>query len=524
MSFVRMFFSPVWRFVGLVGLLLVITGFSTAEAEITKAKLVVGKAVTRTWIQIAATESLVPVETVQKELPKHSLIEPGKLREMKLKAANAPRTPRPQIPEWYGPPIFQAISFDGVDSVSGGNLRPPDTHGAVGNNHFAEIVNSRIRIYTKAGDIVRNQSLAAFFGYTPQTIFDPRAIYDSRWDRFVVCAEAFAESATVQRFFFGISKTPDPTGEWWIYNMDVNISNNTEFFDYPQLGMDQDSIIVTANIFNPNYVFSRVFSVAKSLLYNGLGFSIPIFNAGATGTIAPPIVLDQNKDAYLIANTFTTSFTLLRLTNGSAAFEATLTNLGGIPVPAYSVPPDAPQPTQGTCSPTNNLLDTLDTRFVNASTQLGDRLFNVHSINVGGASTPKWYEFDVEAPGNNTVVQSGTFFAGANSHDFNASIAVSAARDVYVTWTSTDPSLGIEPQVRFSGRRNVDPVGVIAAGTSLFNTPNGLCYDPSTSVSERWGDYSAVTVDPLNGLRAWVINEKLNSNTVWGTRIGRVGY
>lgn len=530
MNFEKLFFSQNWRFFGLLTLLLVITGFSYVEADekIPGTKATVGKAVLRSWSEVAAAESLVPYVAGEMEIPVRPTMEPWRLKELKRQANSAPRGLRPNIPELLGPPAFQAISFDGVDSVTAGNLRPPDTHGAVGKSHFLEIVNSRIRVYTKAGDLARNQSLAAFFGYTLQTIFDPRAIYDSRWDRFVVVAEAFPESATVQRFFIGISKTNDPTSDFWIYNIDINTTNASELFDFPQLGQDQDTIIVTANIFNAAgtlYLGSRVYTFAKAVFYNGLAGIFVIFNAGSTGTITPPIVLDQNADAFLISNINSTNVNLFRLTNGSRGLDATLTNLAGIPVPAYGPPPDAPQPTQGTCNAANNLLDTSDTRFVNASTQIGDRLFNVHTINVGGSATPKWYEFDVEGAGAKTIIQSGTFFATGTSHDFNASIAANSARDVYVTWTATDPPAGTEPQVRFSGRRSTDPAGVIAAGLSLFNTPNGLCYDAGAGTGpERWGDYSAVTVDPLNALRAWVINEKLNSNTVWGTRIGRIGY
>jgi hypothetical protein len=33
-----------------------------------------------------------------------------------------------------------------------------------------------------------------------------------------------------------------------------------------------------------------------------------------------------------------------------------------------------------------------------------------------------------------------------------------------------------------------------------------------------------VTVDPVNSLRAWLVNEKIDSISAWGSRIGQVGY
>ena len=57
------------------------------------------------------------------------------------------------------------------------------------------------------------------------------------------------------------------------------------------------------------------------------------------------------------------------------------------------------------------------------------------------------------------------------------------------------------------------------------NTP-GQCGDAGLTDSgrQRWGDYSAVTVDPTNALKAGLVNEKVNSLSVWGTRIGLIGF
>src|SRR5207248_8923883 len=122
--------------------------------------------------------------------------------------------------------------------------------------------------------------------YTAQTLFDPRVVYDSTWNRWIVTAEAFPESATVQRFFIGISTSADPTQPFFIYNLNVNFFGNNNFWDFPQLGMDQDAVLITANIFNGNtFLGADFFAVAKARLYNGLGFSVPVFT-GLVGTLA----------------------------------------------------------------------------------------------------------------------------------------------------------------------------------------------------------------------------------------------
>ena len=95
-----------------------------------------------------------------------------------------------------------------------------------------------------------------------------------------------------------------------------------------------------------------------------------------------------------------------------------------------------------------------------------------------------------------------------------------------VTWSATDPPFGAagHAQVRFGGRRSTDPTD-IGVGTALFTSPTCITgnFDPRFGV-QRWGDYSAVTVDPRSSLRFWLVNEKINSASAWGSRIGQVGF
>ena len=73
-------------------------------------------------------------------------------------------------------------------------------------------------------------------------------------------------------------------------------------YDFPQLGIDQDAVLFTANIFPAagGFAGADFFSVAKAQLYNGLTFSTSIFT-GLDATLAPPIVRDQNASTFRIA-------------------------------------------------------------------------------------------------------------------------------------------------------------------------------------------------------------------------------
>lgn len=410
--------------------------------------------------------------------------------------------------------------FDGSDDID--FAVPPDTHGAVGVDEFVEVTNDHIDIYQRTNPTNHTTiELPALFGYFTAGMTDPRVVYDRWWSRWVITVMGFPESSTVQNHFIAISQTPSALGGYWLYAFNV-MFNPGDLWDYPQLGMDQDAVIITANIFDATgtvFKGADMLSIAKARLYNGWGWSVPVFT-NLAGTLAPPIVLDQNATTFLVAAPDNSNaLQLYGLQNSST--QPSLAGPISVPVGAYTAPPPAPQP--GTTNPAN-LVDTGDGRFVNASTQTGNFLWQVHSVNVGGLPTPVYYQINTAT---NSVAQSGQFFASATSSDFNASIAASSENDAFVTWTSIDSANGINAQVRYSGCDHNDGPCVISAGTALFTSPTFLADDFDSNPffqKQRWGDYSAVTVDPLDDRRAWLVNEKIDANQDWGSHIGNIGF
>lgn len=477
---------------------------------------------TREQIQAAALEAAAPA-TSRRDILFLPTVGDAAYKAAKAKAAQQGNLQAPTAPEAQGAAplvpttLTETLNFDGVDSVTAGGWRPPDTHGAVGLNHFVEITNSHLDIYQKAAPNTRVGSLplSAFFGYTSQRLYDPRVIYDRHENRWIMSAIAGVESSLIQRFFFAVTQTADPLGPYYVYQVITDIFGRA--WDFAQVGLDRNALIFTANFFfGTTFVDARMFAVAKSLVYNGSSRTLTLsMFTGLVSTLAPPLVLDENPNTYLVAaQTSGNTVTLYTLTN-SAADPPTLTGPATIPVPAYTMPASAPQP--GTTA----TLDTSDCRFVNAGTQIGDSLFQVHTINSGGLAKCRFYEFDVV---NRQVIQTGTFGRSDTSSDFNASIAANRHKDVFVTWSSTDVSNNINAEVRYSGRLHTDPLNVISK-------PGSLLYGSSTfylvaGTEQRWGDYSAVSLDPSDprGLTAWIVNEYILSTTTWGSRIGRINW
>src|SRR5436190_4304701 len=71
-------------------------------------------------------------------------------------------------------PVIKTTNFNGHSSTDG--LRPPDTHGAVGTTHFVQVTNSHIDMWTRQGTatlpLAKSVTLATFFGYTTEILFD----------------------------------------------------------------------------------------------------------------------------------------------------------------------------------------------------------------------------------------------------------------------------------------------------------------------------------------------------------------
>jgi hypothetical protein len=79
-------------------------------------------------------------------------------------------------------------------------------------------------------------------------------------------------------------------------------------------------------------------------------------------------------------------------------------------------------------------------------------------------------------------------------------------------------SASINPQIRYAGRLVTDPVSTLPQAESTLFAGTGS----QTGGLNRWGDYSAMTVDPVDDCTFWYTTEYLSANGSfnWKTRIG----
>jgi isoaspartyl peptidase/L-asparaginase-like protein (Ntn-hydrolase superfamily) len=112
-----------------------------------------------------------------------------------------------------------------------------------------------------------------------------------------------------------------------------------------------------------------------------------------------------------------------------------------------------------------------------------------------------------------------TFQEGAYQPDTDdrwmGSIAMDAAGNIAVGYSVS--SLTTNPAVRYTARKASDPLNtmrdeqILVAGTGV-----------NTSTSNRWGDYSVMTVDPEDDCTFWFFEEYMavTGASTYATRIG----
>ena len=94
------------------------------------------------------------------------------------------------------------------------------------------------------------------------------------------------------------------------------------------------------------------------------------------------------------------------------------------------------------------------------------------------------------------------------------SIAMDKVGDIALGYSASSNS--IYPSIRYTGRVPTDPLGTLQAETSILIGGGSQLRNLS-----RWGDYSAMTVDPVDDCTFWYTNEYLKASGTfnWSTRI-----
>jgi len=458
---------------------------------------------------------------------------------------------------------FAGLSFN--SACTGGQCGagwPPDPNGDVGPNHYVGAVNDAIAIYDKSGVLLASFTEDQLWSGAGSPCDgnsqgDPIVLYDWLADRFVLSWFAFLldrSSNPTSPFFqcIAASRTNDPvTGGWWLYAlpMDLGLPGAPpvgDLNDYVKVALWHDCLYLSANEYTMpagSYDGVAFASINRADLYSGAALNwslgwlppasnaftmIPSNNQGSGANAAQPgtpnYFVSQSGSLFAFeVRTFTAApdcgagGTLSAPTNVSQAHY--VFQQGAV----------VPQPN------TLNRLDMIDDRIMQkvqyrrlAGTE---SLWVTHPVGTGTPNSPgniamQWAQIDVSGGTIATSPVQQQIYAPDNIlNRFMGSLAVDIKGNVALGYTTSNGTVPNFPSIAYSGRLAGDPlntlpqseVQIVAGSASQTNNCGGAPCD-------RWGDYSAMSLDPADSCTFWYINEYYNSQANgatgnWQTRI-----
>lgn len=432
--------------------------------------------------------------------------------------------------------IAPGLNFEGVGAGFPGftvNSAPPDTNGAVGATQYVQWVNESFAVFDKAtgatlsGPVQGNQLFQALGTSHPCAVNndgDPIAQYDKANNRWVLTQFSVTNGSTSGYYqCVAVSKTSDATGAYSVYAY-----KEPNFNDYPKVGVYSGNYFITYNIFNGNtFAGARVCAYDGNAMRGGTAAAEQCFQlstsyaallpADVDGTIAPP----SGSSEYFVnfgANVLRTwrmhvDFTTSANTTFSGPYSTTVANFSE----ACS---------GGTCIPQPNTRQQLDSLADRLMYRLAYRhftdghesLFVNHSVNPGAAvAGDRWYELRPTTGGTTgvAVYQQSTYAPADGLNRWLGSIAADKNGNIALGYSTSSSTA--YPSIHYVYRTPGDPLNRIGSEQTLF-TGTGA----QQSTLSRWGDYSAMTVDPVDDCTFWFTTEYLTTNGTfnWHTRIG----
>jgi hypothetical protein len=426
-------------------------------------------------------------------------------------------------------------NFAGVGNGDYGfvpNAAPPDTNGAVGATQYVQWVNESFAVFDKTtgvplfGPVAGNTLWQGFGGgCEANNDGDPIVQYDKAANRWVFTQ--FSVSTLPYLQCVAVSTTNDARGTYNRYSFNYG----SQFPDYPKLGVWPDAYYVTYNIFTNGQTFAGPKACAwdRAAMLAGATATQVCFQLGTNVHSLLPSDLDGTSPPAagtpnVLVRIATNALQVWRFhVDFTTPANSTLTGPDPIAVASYSTACGG-----GTCIPqvdTRQQLDSLGDRAMYRFAYRNFGTYDAWVLNHSVATTVvrrkasgsgiRWYELRTSSPGTiPAVFQQGTYAPDATFR-WMGSIAQDKLGNIVVGYSASSSTA--HPAIRIASRAVGDPLGELSAEVSMIEGGGSQLANLS-----RWGDYSAMTIDPVDNCTFYYTNEYLKANGTfnWSTRIG----
>ena len=462
--------------------------------------------------------------------------------------------PAPSIPGTLA--NFEGLSNQDNFNTFGFRVNPPDPNGEVGPNNYVEMINLVFGVYNKAGTLllgpVDTGTLWSGFSIPDCTdpSGDPVVLYDQFSDRWILTQ--FTTAGPEYYNCIAISTTGDPTGSYYRYAFSTGLN----FPDYPKYGNWTDSYMITTREFGPTVEYGiGVYALEKNKMLVGdpTARDVSFFIDGNDPDLLPLVgdgLLPADVDGKQKPKT-DSAIPLVGTQDDGGGYGATFDalNIWDLTVKWRSTPlaslalktqlPTAPFDSIFPCAPTardclpqpgitdpNQYLDILSYRQ-RPTFRLAFRNFKTYETMVTnqsveaapGVAGVRWYE--IRRTGSTySLYQQGTFAPGDGVHRWMGSIAMDKKGGMGLGYSVVNGT-SVYPGIRYTGRLAGDTLGDMTLGEGTVINGTGV----QRTTNSRWGDYTDMTVDPVDDCTFWYVNEyytaagQASSTAGWQTRI-----
>ncbi len=394
------------------------------------------------------------------------------------------------------PPPEILASFSGNSIITG---TPLDNHLAVGpKEEVISTINTHMLVTNNTGFWLGSYKLDDFFapvGGAINRFFDPRVIYDTEQDRFIMVIMNGTECSNSE-IAFAFSQTNDPRGVWNLYAIDGCLNDDGTFADYPMIALTDAEIFLTYNAVNADsswqtgFFGTQIHQINKMDGYNGESLNRKVWkDITYQGRLLRNICPIRNADetlpesVYFMSNrnfdiTNDTVF-LMHLTGHQDDPDAALEMSHRVLDNPYGVPPYAVQ--------TKDSMDTNDARILDGFELNGTIQFVGNSMDFNSGRSALYHGTvfvdDPSMTGTGNVVAHptdylgypGIAWAGSDPSQQDALIVVSHCSPIRHPGGSA---------IYYDGLGEYSEVASVVEGTRSVNMLTGTV--------ERWGDYAGI--------------------------------
>lgn len=434
--------------------------------------------------------------------------------------------------------------FNGLRDRTGTN--PPDANGDANATHYLQMVNqvtgAVVRVFDKRGILVSPRfELGDLWDSGPCRNHgkgDPVVRYDDMADRWVLMQLAFRLTRSEVGPFYicvFVSGSSDPFAGGTAYTF---LIDEKVIPDYPKLGVWPDGYYLSMHLFGPRgFEGQAVIALDRDRMLAGESADQVVFfvnprdygvlPSSMDGTQPPP----DNAPNYLVVvkdDDLGAKQDRLKLYEFRVDWDdvdsSSIHRIARIPVEPF----DAKMcrhafnclPQKGTRMQIDALVSDppgVFTMYPTAYRNFGTHeslIFN-HTVQLGRRRAGiRWYELR-DLSSSPTVFQHGTVgtpglsrWVGSIGMDRNGNIALG-----YST-TSRDT----HPAIWYSARLATDPAGTMGLGEHLIVQGR-----ESQKSSSRWGDYTSMSVDPVDDCTFWYTNQYYPEGTKrWRTAVAAI--